>query len=164
MLHDSSVHSHFHTGSRASQCLLIPSHPWSCVFVFECSLPPDLALLLLNFTFLLFLFLTMTDRDSMNYPFSPVPLSSTTQPPCLGVRVQTTSVTQWILFVASGGADVCSEEGCLGGMVWRRKASANESIQDRTALVIPKKHQVNECYKISNADPPVLLIQKFTNK
>ena len=42
------------------------------------------------------------------------------------------------VLVASGGADVCLEEWGLGGMVWRGKASANESIQDRTALVIPK--------------------------
>ena len=42
------------------------------------------------------------------------------------------------VFVASCGAHVCLEERGLGGMVWRRKASANESTQDRTSLVIPK--------------------------
>ena len=36
------------------------------------------------------------------------------------------------------GADVCLEERGLGGTVWRRKASANESTQDRTSLVLPK--------------------------
>ena len=41
------------------------------------------------------------------------------------------------VFVASGGADVCLEKRGLGGMIRRGKASANESTQDRTALVLP---------------------------
>ena len=53
--------------------------------------------------------------------------------------------------VASCGADVCLEEGGLGGMVWRRKASANEYTQDRTALVIPKS--IKRMYAIRSRVP-----------